>query len=121
MILSLGMVAPVMLLDFDAPIAADELQQSVWIGLLGLKATDAVARFLGGLGNPPSPQMIHRLVEAEDLGRSGQTDRGAIDDLAPELTFLDSSVAFIGGVSLRGEYRRVRAVWLWRKPEAGYP
>ena len=90
-------------------------------GLFGVEATDAVARFVGGLDDLPSPQVIHLLVDAEDLGGSGQADRGSIDDVAPELTLLDPSVAFIDGLGLRGEYRRARAVWLWRRPAVGCP
>ena len=121
MILSLGVIAAIMLPGFDAPIASYEPQQSVGVGFLGAEAGDSAARFVGGLGDVPSPQMIHLLVEAEDLGRTGQTDRGSIDDLAPEFTFFDAPMAFIGGLSLRGEYRPARAVWLWRRPAVGCP
>jgi len=121
MILSLGMIAAIMLLGFDAPIAPDEPQESGRTGFLRVEATDSVAGFIGGLGDLPPSQVIHLLVEAEDLRCSGQTDRRAIDDLAPEFTLLDPPMAFIGGLNLRGEYRPARAVWPWRKREVGCP
>lgn len=121
MILPLGVIAAIMLLDLDAPITADEAQESVGVGFLGVKAADSVARFPGGLGDLPPPQMIHLLMEAEDLGCPGQTDRGSLNDLAPELAFLDPPVAFIDRLSLRGEYRPPKAVGPWRRPGVDCP
>jgi hypothetical protein len=71
MILPLGVIAAIMLLDLDAPITADEAQESVRVGFHRVKAADSVARFPGGLGDLPPPQMIHLLMEAEDLGCPG--------------------------------------------------
>jgi len=115
----LSVIAAVVLFGFDAPVASYQPQQSVRVGFLGVEASDPTASLAGGLDHLAAPQVVHLLVEAEDLRRSGQTEGGPIDRLAPELALFDPPMAFIGRLSLRGEDRPPGAVWLWRRPGVG--
>ena len=114
MVFALGVIAPVMLFGFDAPVATHQAEQGVGIGFVEVETADAVTGFPGGLEDLTPPQVIDLLVEAKDLRGSGQTERRAIDGLAPEFTVFHAAMAFIQGLRLRGENRPRGAVWLWR-------
>ena len=80
--------------------------------LLGRVAAGVV----GGLDHIPPPQMFHRLVDAEDLRRSRQTQGGPVYLLAPKLARFDPPMAFIARLGLRGEDRPRGALWPSRRP-----
>lgn len=103
MVLALGMIPAVMLFDFDRPVASHPIEQASGVGLLRVKAGDPIAGFVGGLDHLAPPQVLHLLIDAQDLRRSRQTESGSIDVLAPELAVLDPAMALIGRLSLRGE------------------
>ena len=121
MVFARRVVAPVMLPGLNAPIVAHRRQHRVRAGFFRGQTEHALAGLAGGLDDVPAPQVIHRLVEAKDLRRPGQTERGPLHGPGPELAVFDPPVAFIGGVRLRGEVRPRGVVGLWRGRGAGCP
>lgn len=103
MVLALGVIAPIVLSDFDPPVAAHEPQQILWVGFFRGEAGDAVMGFVGGFDDLPPAQGVGVLVEAEDLSGLGQAEGGPVDGLTPDLALGDPPMVFIRRLSLRGE------------------
>lgn len=112
MVFALGVVPPIVLADFDAPIIPHQRQHLVRTGLLGGQTEHAIAGLARGLDDLPSAQKIHLLVEPKDLRRSGQAEGRPIHGLTSELAKFHPAMAFIAGLSLRGENRPPGAVGL---------
>jgi len=114
MVFALRVVPPVMLPGFDAPLVAPQRQHRVRGGWFRGQTEHAITGLAGGLAPLPPPPIVPRLVEAEDLHRPRQAERRPLHRLTPELAVFDPTVAFIGGVRLRGEKRPPGVVGLWR-------
>ena len=118
MVLSLGVIPPVMLLGFNRPVASHQGEQSLRIGLFRVQSGDSVTDLMSGLIHLALAEIIDFGLDAQNLGRSGQTEGGPVQRLAPELSFLNPPVAFVQRLSLRGGYRPKAPVWPWRRREA---
>lgn len=121
MILALGVIAPIMLLDFDGPVATHQGEQRVGIGLVWVETADAPTGFAGGFDDLPPAQVVGLLVETEDLSGSRQAQRGSVQGLTPELALGNPPMVFIGRLGLRGENRPPAVVGLWPGRAVGCP
>ena len=96
MVLALGVIAAVMLLDLDSPVATHQAQQGVGIGFLGVETAEAEAGFVGGLDDLSPAQVVDFLVQTEDLSSPSQAQRLPVDGLSSQLAMGDPPVVFIG-------------------------
>jgi hypothetical protein len=99
----LGAIAPEVLTIFDAPMHPCPLQQLFGTGFFYPETGHQLGDLAGLLDDLPLADGLDTAFDADQLGRSGQTDGGGIDRHAPELTLFDPTVVFIDRLSLRGE------------------
>lgn len=97
-----GMVPPVVLGVLNGPVAAGEVHQGLWAGLLRQQAGDPIGGFLGGLDHPAPAEVLTFEVDAKDLPGPRQTQGGAIDRLAPQRALVDPPVGLVHGLDCRG-------------------
>jgi len=113
-ILPLGVVAAVMLFDLDGPIATDQAEKFLRIGLLGPEAGHEIGRFVGGFDHAAFAQELSLAIDADELSGARQPQGGPIDLQDPEPALFEASMSLIDRLSLRGERRPRGAAWLWR-------
>ena len=120
-ILALRGVAPIVLTGFNSPVATYLLQQPRRGHLLGIQTGDAVAHVLAGLVNLAATEVVKLAVDAEDLGRTGESQRRAIDGNANETPLLQPAVFLAGRLGLRGEESPPAIAELWPRRWADCP
>jgi len=102
-ILALCRIAAVVLPGFDAPVAANLVQQLRRWHLLCVQAGDAVAHVLAGLVNLAAAKVVKLAIDPENLSRPGEAQDGAVDLNADQTPLLQSAVFLAGRSGLRGE------------------
>ncbi len=103
MIFALSVIATEMLLGFNTPVFSDKPEQLVGVGFLAGMAGDSEVKVVGRLDHATFAHVIHGAFDSEDLLCSGQADGRPIHHHAAQLSILNPPVAFVGGLSLRGE------------------
>jgi hypothetical protein len=97
---------------FDAPMHSRPFKQLLGTGFLCPKTGYQVGDLDGLFDDLPLANRLNTASDADQLGRSGQTNGGRVDRHAPELTLFDPTVFFIDRLSLRGEGCRAVAARL---------
>ena len=77
MIFPLGVVAAVMLFDFDGPVFAHQFQEPLRAGFVRPATGDAVNGLLRGFNDPAFAQVLNFALQAEDLGGASQAEGGS--------------------------------------------
>jgi len=119
-VLVLGAVPPVVLAVFDSPVAANQIPQTIGVGLLGPEGRQGKSGLVGFLDHLAAAQGLDFAVDPQDLRRTGQTEGGGGDGLAPQVTPLDPPVALVQTAGLRGETCRAAVARLWPEPKVGW-
>lgn len=70
-IFSLGVVSPVMLFNFNAPILSDALEQHFRRSFLGPETGHSINGFLSRFVNPAFAEELDLAIDAKDLRGSG--------------------------------------------------
>lgn len=117
----LGAIAPEVLTVFDTPMHPRPLQQLFGTGFLNPETGHQVGDLGSLFDDLPFANGLDTSSDADQLGRSSQTDGGWIYRQAPELTFFDPTVFFIDRLSLRGEGCRAAVARLWPGHASGCP
>lgn len=112
-VLSLGVIAPVMLFDFNSPILPDPLEQNLGRSFFGPETGHSVNGLVGRFDDAAFAQEVHLATDAEDLRGSSQTGRGPIGRQSPKPALLDPAMALIDRLSLRGEGCPAATAGLW--------
>ena len=109
-------VAAVVLPVFDAPVAAAQLLQAIWTGLLGPIRSHRKASIVGFFDHFASAHDLGVAVDAHDLSHAGQAHRLGVGGYTPKLPGFNASVLLVHCRSLRGEGRRAAVARLWPPP-----
>lgn len=113
-VLALSVIASVMLLGFNGPIAADQSQEFVGIGLVSPKAGCQESGVIGCFEHATSTKKLGLAINPYELSGSGQAQGRSVDLHDPEETLLDSPMFLIDRLSLRGERRPASTAGPWR-------
>lgn len=112
-IFPLGMIAPVMLFDFNPPVLSDSFEQELGRGFLGPEAGHPVKRLVGDFDDPAPAEDFDVAIDADNLRGSGQAQGGSIDGDRPEGALFQAPVSLTDRLSLRGKSCPAAVAGLW--------
>lgn len=118
-IFSLGVVAPVMLFNFNPPILSYALEQQLGRSFFGPETGHSVNGFMSRFVDPAFAEELDYAIDAKDLRGSGQPDGRPVNGRSPEVALFNPTMALIGRLSLRGGYCPAVTAGLWPAHWAG--
>lgn len=101
-IFSLGVVSPVMLFNFNAPVLSYALEQHFRRSFFGPETGHSINGFMCRFVDPAFAEELDSAIDAKDLRGSGQPNGGPINGHSPESALFNATMALIGRLSLRG-------------------
>lgn len=101
-IFSLGVVSPVMLFNFNAPILSHALEQHFRRSFVGPETGHSINGFMSRFVDLAFAEELDFTIDAKDLRGSGQPDGRPVNGHSPESALFNPTVALIGRLSLRG-------------------
>lgn len=94
-ILPLGVVPAVMLFGLDGPIATDQVEEFLRIGLLSPEAGRQIGRFVGGFDHAALAQELSLAIDPDELSGARQPHGRPVDLQDPESALFDASMSLI--------------------------